>query len=68
MHAFRCALLLVSLIFGEVFFAGSASLHDWFLHFLESAFSVTCFGAFFLGDGMKGFGVLMLLRVGLAGR
>ena len=22
-------------------FAGSASLHDWFLHFLESAFSVT---------------------------
>ena len=25
----------------------SASLHDWFLHFLESAFSVTCFGAFF---------------------
>ena len=39
-------------------FAGSASLHDWFLHFLESAFSVTCFGAFFLGDGMKGFGVL----------
>ena len=47
MHAFRCALLLVSLVFGEVFFAGSASLHDWFLHFLESAFSVTCFGAFF---------------------
>ena len=42
-------LLLVSLILGEVFFAGSASLHDWFLHFLESAFSVTCFGVFFFG-------------------
>ncbi len=42
-HAFRCALSLISLVFGEVFFAGSASLHDWFLHFLESAFSVTCF-------------------------
>ena len=49
MHAFRCALSLVSLVFGEVFFAGSASLHDWFSHFLESAFSVTCFGTFFLG-------------------
>ena len=41
MHAFQCALSLVSLVFGEVFFAGSASLHDRFLHFLESAFSVT---------------------------
>ena len=41
MHAFRCASSLVSLVFEEVFFAGSASLHDWFLHFLESAFSVT---------------------------
>ncbi len=50
MHAFRCALSLVSLVFEEVFFAGSASLHDWFLHFLESAFSVTCFGAFFWGE------------------
>ena len=38
MHAFWCALLLVSLVFGEVFFAGTASLHDWFLHFLVSAF------------------------------
>ena len=36
-----CALSLVSLVFGEVFFAGSASLHDRFLHFLESAFSAT---------------------------
>ena len=43
---------------GKCFFAGSASLHDWFLHFLESAFSVTCFGAFFWRDGMKGFRVL----------
>ena len=33
--------VLVSLVFGEVFFAGSASLHDWLLHFLLSAFSVT---------------------------
>ena len=56
MHAFRCALSLVSLVFGEVLFAGSASLHDWFLHFLESAFSVTCLGAFLRGDGMKGSG------------
>ena len=30
-------------------FSGSASLHDWFLHFLGRAFSVTCFGAFFWG-------------------
>ena len=34
MHALRCALLLVSLVFGEVFFGGSAPLHDFFLHFL----------------------------------
>ena len=58
-----CACLPVCIVacfvgfWGSVF-AGSASLHDWFLHFLESAFSVTCFGAFFWGDGMKGFGVL----------
>ena len=57
MHAFRCALSLVSLVFGEVFFAGSASLHDWFLHFLESAFFCNLFWAVFWGDGMKGFGV-----------
>ena len=41
MHAFWCALLLVSLVFGEVFFAGSASLHDWFLHFLGSAYRMS---------------------------
>ena len=55
-------LSLVSLVFA---FAGSASLQDGFLHFLASAFSVTCFGAFFFWGGggwhVKGFGVLMLL-------
>ena len=41
-----CACLPVCIVacfvgfWGSVF-AGSASLHDWFLHFLESAFSVT---------------------------
>ena len=59
--------VLVSLVFGEVFFAGSASLHDWFLHFLESAFSVTCFGVFFWRDGMKGFGVLWSVNVIMSG-
>ena len=29
---------------GKCFFAGSASLHDWFLHFLESAFNCTSLG------------------------
>ena len=29
MHALRCALSLVSLVFGEVFFGGSASLQDY---------------------------------------
>ena len=43
-----CACLPVCIVacfigFGEVFFAGSASLHDWILHFLKSAFSVTCY-------------------------
>ena len=36
-----------SLVFGEVFFGGSASLHDLFLHFLAKCFSITCFGVFF---------------------
>ena len=67
MHAFRCILSLVSLLYWEVFFAGRASLHDWFLHFLESAFFVTCFGAFFWGDGMKGFGVLWGVDVIMSG-
>ena len=31
MHAFRCALSLVSLVFGELFFGGSASLHGFFV-------------------------------------
>ena len=50
-----CARLPVCIVacfvgfWGSVFLlVASASLHDWFLHFLESAFSVTCFGAFFL--------------------
>ncbi len=34
----RCALSLVSLVFGEVFFGGSVSLHDLFLHFLAKCF------------------------------
>ena len=33
-HALRCALLLVSLDFGELFFGESPSLHYLFLHFL----------------------------------
>ena len=32
-HALRCALSLVSLVFGELFFGESPSLHDLFLHF-----------------------------------
>ncbi len=32
-HALRCALLLVSLVFGEMFFGKSPSLHYLFLHF-----------------------------------
>ncbi len=34
MHCDARALSLVSLVFGEVFFGGSPSLHDLFLHFL----------------------------------
>ena len=33
MHCDARALSLVSLVFGEVFFGGSPSLHDLFLHF-----------------------------------
>ena len=46
-YALRCALLLVSLVFGELFFGESPSLHDLFCTFWQSAFSVTCFGCFF---------------------
>ena len=35
-HALRCALLLVSLVFGELFFGESPSLHYLFLHFLAN--------------------------------
>ena len=34
----RCALSLVSLVFGEVFFGESPSLHDLFSHFLAKCF------------------------------
>ena len=37
-HALRCALLLVSLVFGELFFGESPSLHDLFLHFLAKCY------------------------------
>ena len=34
-HALRCALLLVSLVFVELFFGESPSLHYLFLHFFH---------------------------------
>ena len=37
MHCDVRALSLVSLVFGEVFFGGSPSLHDLFLHFLANS-------------------------------
>ena len=37
-HALRCALSLVSLVFGKLFFGESPSLHDLFLHFLAKCF------------------------------
>ena len=41
-------IVLVSLVFGEVFFGGSASLHDLFLHFLAKCFFYNLFwGVFF---------------------
>ena len=48
MHALRFALPLVSLVFGEVFFDGSASLHDLFLHFLAKCFFCNLFWGFFI--------------------
>ena len=48
LHAFRRALVLVLLVFREVYFGGSASLHDWFLCFLaklyEYFFGTVCIG------------------------
>ena len=41
-HALRCALLLVSLVFGELFFGESPSLHYLFLHFLAKCFFCNC--------------------------
>ena len=46
-HALRYALLLVSLVFGELFFGESPSLHDLFLHFLAKCFFCNLFWAFF---------------------
>ena len=40
-------LSLVSLVFGEVFFGGSASLHDLFLHFLAKCFFCNLFWGVF---------------------
>ena len=39
-YALRCALLLVSLVFGELFFGESSSPHDLFLHFLAKCLEV----------------------------
>ena len=52
-YALRCALLLVSLIFGELFFGESPSLHDMFLHFLAKCFFCNLFWVCFLGSGNK---------------
>ena len=43
-HALQCALLLVSLVFGELFFGESPSLHYLFLHFLAKCFFVYIVG------------------------
>ena len=52
-HALRCALLLVSLVFVELFFGESPSLHYLFLHFLAKCFFCNLFWAFFLRSGNK---------------
>ena len=58
LHALRCALLLlVSLVFGEVFFGAGHPYMTSFGMFWQSAFSVTCFGAVFLGGSNKCVGV-----------
>ena len=57
MHALWCALSLVSLVFGEVFFGGSASLHNLFLHFSVKCFFCDLFWGVFLGGGNKCVGV-----------
>ena len=57
MHCDARALSLVSLVFGEVFFGGSPSLHDLFLHFLAKCFFCNLFWGVFLGDGNKCVGV-----------
>ena len=47
MHCDARALSLVSLVFGEVFFGGSPSLHDLFLHFLAKCFFCNLFWGVF---------------------
>ena len=53
-NALRCdvwvvctCIVLVSLVFGEVFFGGSASLHGLFLHFLAKCFFCNLFWGIF---------------------
>ena len=48
---------LVSFVFGEVLFGGSASLHDLFLHFLVKCFFCNLFRGMVLGGGNKCVGV-----------
>ena len=47
MHYDARALSLVSLVFGKVFFGGSPSLHDLFLHFLAKCFFCNLFWGVF---------------------
>ncbi len=61
MHAFRCALSFVTLVFEEVFFAGSASLQVFAV--FGMCFFCNLFWGVFWGDGMKGFGVLWSVDV-----
>ena len=57
MHCDVCALSLVLLVFGEVFFGESPSLHDLFLPFLAKCFFCNLFWGVFLGDCNKCIGV-----------
>ena len=65
MHAFRCALSLVSLVFGEVYLL---VVHPYmymtdFCTFWKVLFLQLVLG----GDGMKGFGVLWSVDVIMSG-
>ena len=65
MHALRCALSLVSLVFGKVFFGGSASLHVLFLHFLAKCFFCNLFWGIFLRGESRCVGVCIVDGVGM---